>query len=247
MPSKTKNSFALGAVLITGGAKRIGRTIALHLARQGYSIALHYNSSRNDAANLTQEISELGVRCDVFKAELTDAKSVAALIPAVLKKLPDLRFLINNAAIFEKSTLKDLDIKDFDRELAINLRAPFILTSQFARYIKEGAVINILDTNVTKDKTGHISYLLAKKGLSEMTRIAAVELAPDIRVNGIAPGLILPPEAKGKDYLDRLVKNVPLRRKGEPEDVACAIQFLLENTYITGQTIFVDGGEHLKK
>lgn len=142
--------------------------------------------------------------------------------------------------------MKDGDLKDFDQEVAVNLRAPFILSSQFACHIREGAIINILDTNVSKNKTAHVSYLLTKKSLSELTRIAALELAPQIRVNAVAPGLILPPNSKGKDYLDRLAKNIPLKRKGEPADIAKAVHFLLENTYITGQTIFVDGGEHLK-
>ncbi len=244
MPSKTLNSN--GTVLITGGSKRIGRTIALHLAHFGYSIALHYNHSRKDAEALARIIKTLQVRCDIFEADLENAKDVAALIQQVRKKFPNLQALINNASIFEKSTLREGDIKDFDQEFAINLRAPFILCSQFASLIKEGTIINILDTNISKDKGGHFSYLLAKKSLADMTRLAALELAPEIRVNAVAPGLILPPESQGKDYLDRLAKNIPLKRKGEPTDIAKAVQFLLENTYITGQTIFVDGGEHLK-
>ena len=244
MPSKTTNSN--GTVLITGGSKRIGRTIALHLAHYGYSIALHYHHSQKDAEALARIIQTLQVRCDIFEADLENAKNVSSLIQQVRKKFPDLQSLINNASIFEKSTLRTGDIKDFDQEFAINLRAPFILCSQFASLIKEGSIINILDTNVTKDKTGHFSYLLAKKSLADLTRLAALELAPEIRVNAIAPGLILPPESQGKEYLDRLAKNIPLKRKGEPTDIAKAVQFLLENTYITGQTIFVDGGEHLK-
>lgn len=233
-------------MLITGGAQRIGRAIALHLARAGYSIALHYNRSRTNAQDLANEIRNLQVGCHIFKAELANSNAVTSLITQVIKKFPDLRYLINNASIFEKSTLRNCDIKDFDRELAINLRAPFILSSQFASHIREGAIINILDTNVSKNRTAHVSYLLAKKSLSELTRIAAIEFAPDIRVNAVAPGLILPPNSKGKDYLDRLAKNIPLKRKGEPADIAKAVHFLFENTYITGQTIFVDGGEHLK-
>jgi len=243
MAPKTNNPF--GTILITGGAKRIGASIALHLAHYGYSIALHYNHSRKDAADLAKEIQSLQVGCDIFGANLENSKDVTALIPKVRKKFPDLKFFVNNASIFEKSTLREGNIKDFDREFAINLRAPFILASQFAKHIKEGAIINILDTNVSKDKTSHVSYLLAKKSLAELTRIAALELAPDIRVNAVAPGLILPPDSKGKDYLDRLAKNIPLKRKGEPVDIARAVQFLIENTYLTGQTIFVDGGEHL--
>lgn len=244
MPAKLKNSK--GTVIITGGAKRIGATIALHLAQHGYSIALHYNHSRKEAADLAKEIRSLQVRCEIFGADLENAKAVASLIPQIVKKHPDLQCLINNASIFERSTLQAGDLKDFDREFAVNLRAPFILSSHFARSIKEGSIINILDTHVTKDRTIHFSYLLAKKSLGDLTRSAALELAPEIRVNAVAPGLILPPESKGKDYLDRLAKNIPLKRKGEPQNIAQAVQFLIENTYITGQTIFVDGGEHLK-
>ncbi len=234
-----------GSVLITGAAKRIGRTLALYLNDLGYRVAIHYNHSAQKAKNLANEIYKKNGHCEIFDADLNDPKSVNKLIPRVYKKFPDLQFLINNASIFEHSNIRSANVADFDQQMALNLRAPFILTSQFAKLVSTGCIINILDTNVCKNKTSYLSYLLSKKSLADLTRLTAVELAPDIRVNAVAPGLILAPEHQNNDYLDRLAKNIPLKRRGEPNDIAKAVHFLLENTYITGQTIFVDGGEHL--
>lgn len=235
----------MGTILITGGAKRIGAEISLHLAKSGYSIAIHYNHSHKEAENLAKKIRHHKVHCEIFHTDLTNSEEVTALIPAVQKKFTNLQCLINCASIFENSNLLTENLPDFNRHFTINLRAPFILSSQFAKHIKKGQIINILDTNIVKNKTAHLSYILAKKSLADLTSLSAVELAPNIRVNAVAPGLILPPDDKKSDYLDRLAKHIPLKRKGEPADIAKAVQFLLENTYITGQTIFVDGGEHL--
>lgn len=238
MPPKSK-----GTVLITGAAKRVGSVIAAHLAKADYRIALHCNKSLKEAQSLARLIGK--DRCGVFMADLKVPQAAENLIPAVLKKFPDLKHLINNASIFEPSTLRDFNANDLDAECAINFRAPMILLSAFSRYIREGSIVNILDTNVRKNKGGHINYILSKKSLAQLTQLAAVELAPQIRVNAIAPGLILPPEGQKTEYLERLAKNIPLKRKGEPKDIAQAALFLLQNTFITGQTIFVDGGEHL--
>lgn len=241
-----KTAHSKGSVLITGAAKRIGRAIAKYLAKQDYSIAIHYHYSHKEAQGLAKEIRDNNGHCEIFCADLANAKASQQLLPKVIKKFPDLQFLINNASLFEQSDIKTGNLKDFNQHFAINLRAPLILTSQFAKlYVKSGSIINILDTNISKTKTAHLSYLLTKKSLMDLTTLAAVELAPHIRVNAIAPGLILAPEHKKNDYLDRLAKKIPLKRRGEPADIAKAVHFLMENTFITGQTIFVDGGEHL--
>ncbi len=242
---KVKTAYSKGSVLITGGAKRLGRAIAIYLANLGYPIAIHYNRSRKEAENLANEICQSKGRCEIFAADLKDPKAAAKLLPDVHQKFPDLCFLVNNASIFVPSKIKSANLKDFDDEFAINLRAPFILTSQFAKIIQKGSIVNIVDTNVSKNQTAHFSYLLTKKSLADLTRLAAVELSPYIRVNAVAPGLILAPVQKNSNYLNRLAKNIPLKHKGDPEDIAKAVHFLLENTFITGQTIFVDGGEHL--
>ena len=241
MPAKRNQE----AVLITGSAGRIGKAIALSLARSGYAIALHYKNSTQAATQTAVEIRRHGVRCEIFPCDLSNEYEVKELIPAVLKKLPKLKLLINSASIFERSSLVPLDLKNLDKHLMVNLKAPYILTSVFAERCKKGHIINILDTNVVKNKTAHMAYLLSKKSLRDLTKLAAVALAPNIRVNAVAPGLILPPAGEPAGYLDRLAKQIPLKRKGTPEQIALSIKFLMENDYLTGQIIFNDGGEHL--
>jgi NAD(P)-dependent dehydrogenase (short-subunit alcohol dehydrogenase family) len=231
--------------LITGSAKRIGRAMAVALAGQGYTVALHCNRSRADAEQAAQEIRESGGSCGIFCADLADEKQVQGLIPSVLKKYRQLDLLINSASIFKKDNLKTGDPALFNRQWAVNFKAPYILTSAFARKCKRGHIINILDTHIVQNKVSHVSYLLSKKALAELTKMAAVELAPEIRVNAVAPGLILPPAGKEKGYLDRLARDIPLKKRGEISYIVAAVRFLLDNEYLTGQILFVDGGEHL--
>ncbi|MDP2654588.1 MAG: SDR family oxidoreductase [Candidatus Omnitrophota bacterium] len=235
-----------GTALVTGAARRIGKTLALALSRWGYRVALHCNRSHKDAGAVAREIKKEGGDCEIFAFDLADAGKVQALFKAVTRRFPDLNILINNASIFEKSSLRKPDLGNFDRHFAVNLRAPYILTSLFASSCKKGHIINILDAHIVRDRTAHAAYLLSKKGLNELTRMSAYALAPDIRVNGIAPGLILPPEGEGQNYLDRLAKDIPLKRKGDLANIVRSLQFLLENDDLTGQIIFSDGGEHLE-
>jgi len=232
-------------VLITGGARRIGKAICLSLASRGFNIAVHYHHSRPDAQKVAAEIRRHGGTCEIFRANLTDPGQTADLIPKVLKRFPKLDVLINNASVFKTSTVKNQGFKSLREHFTVNFEAPFLLTSTFARVCKQGNIINLLDTHIVKNTTRHAAYLLSKKALCELTRIAAAELAPRVRVNGIAPGLILPPEHSKSGYLDRLAKDIPLRRKGKSEQITQTVLFLLDNPYITGQVIFNDGGEHL--
>ena len=171
MPAKRNQE----AVLITGSAGRIGKAIALSLARSGYAIALHYKNSTQAATQTAVEIRRHGVRCEIFPCDLSNEYEVKELIPAVLKKLPKLKLLINSASIFERSSLVPLDLKNLDKHLMVNLKAPYILTSVFAERCKKGHIINILDTNVVKNKTAHMAYLLSKKSLRDLTKLAALQ------------------------------------------------------------------------
>lgn len=231
------------AALITGAAKRIGKSISLLLAVLGFDIALHYNQSRKEAIETAGEIESYGVRCELFSCDLANEKKVRPLIADVRKQFPNLSLLINSASIFEKSTLADS--KAFDRHFNVNFKTPYILSCEFAKICKQGQIINFLDTHITQNKSLHTAYLLSKKSLAEFTKLAAVEFAPKIRVNAIAPGLILAPEGKKNDYLKRLAKQIPLQKAGNPNQIALTVQFLVESDYLTGQTIFVDGGENL--
>ena len=163
----------------------------------------------------------------------------------VVKRFSGLNLLVNSASIFEKSKFAVKDLKLFNSHFAINLKAPFILSCEFFRFCKKGQIINLLDTKIVKNKTSHVAYLLTKKSLADMTKLAAVEFAPDIRVNGIAPGLILPAKGDAVESLERMARNIPLKRKGDLSGITQSIKFLIENDYLTGQIIFNDGGEHL--
>jgi len=232
--------------LITGGAQRIGREISIFLASLSYDIALCYNTSEKDAQDTAKAIRALDRKCELFKSDLSEEDNLYSLIPAVMKKFHDLHVLVNNASIFKRATIEKTDVELFDKHIGINLKAPFFLSKEFAKAVKRGSIINILDTRISSDRTTYAAYSLSKKALAEVTRMSALEFAPDIRVNAIAPGLILPPEGKSDEYLDRLAEKVPLKRKGNTKNVTEAIRFLLSNDYITGQIIFCDGGEHLK-
>ncbi len=240
-----KKNTSLGTVLVTGGGKRIGKAIAIDLASQGYSIALHHHTSHTEAQKVQSQIKAFGVQCEIFSCDLSDEFQTSRLMKHVHRKFPKLNLLINSASIFEKSSLLKGNLELFNRHLAVNLKAPLILSRDFARICQKGQIINILDTNVVKNKTSHAAYLLTKKALLELTYMSAVELAPRIRVNGIAPGLILPPVNEKNNYLDRLAKNIPLQKKGDPKYIAQSVRFLIDNSYLTGQIIYVDGGEHL--
>jgi pteridine reductase len=163
----------------------------------------------------------------------------------IIEECPGLEIVVNNASVFEESGLEATSLEELDKNLSIHLRSPFVIVREFANKIGKGQVINILDTRITKNKTKYFGYLISKKALADFTRLAASSLGPGIRVNGIAPGLILPPEGKSDEYLKQLAAKIPAQRKGEIKDITAALQFLVENDYITGQIIFEDGGEHL--
>lgn len=233
------------AALVTGGAQRIGHGIVLALAEMGFDIALHYNHSRAQAAKIADEIRNMGVTCEIFPCDLANETETAKLITQVKKKFPRFNLLVNNASIFEKSTFDVKQLKLFQNHFNINLKAPFILSSEFKRICRRGQIINILDTDITKNKTTHVAYLLTKKTLADLTQMAALDFAPDIRVNGIAPGLILPPKGATEKYLEQRAQKVPLKRKGNVNYIAQSVKFLIQNDYLTGQFLFNDGGEHL--
>jgi NAD(P)-dependent dehydrogenase (short-subunit alcohol dehydrogenase family) len=224
--------------------------IARTLAGRGYDIALHYGRSRDDAQQAARQIKAAGVDCRLFGADLSKFEQVQALAAGVMEQMPHCTVLVNSAAIFERAGLADTDEAVFDRHFAINFKAPFFLSRAMATHWTKnnvrGNIVNILDTRVTRQAVAHFAYTLSKKALYEFTRMAAKDLAPLVRVNGVCPGLILEPSGEGPDYLDKLVGAVPLKRKGSPRDVAGAVAFLLDSEYITGQCIFVDGGESVK-
>ena len=234
-----------GTALVTGGAIRIGRSIAVRLSELGFHIALHYRTSDTEARKTAEIIKKNKVRCQLFSCDLSDADDTFALMGRVKQWSSGLNLLINSSSVFERSSLRDWQPDHYERQWNINFKSAFILTSEFAKHCKKGQVVNILDTNIVKDKTSHFIYLLTKKSLFEFTKMAAVELAPNIRVNAVAPGPILPPLGESPAYLKKRAQNVPLREIGNPSQIADCVAFLVNSPYITGQVIFNDGGEHL--
>jgi pteridine reductase len=231
--------------LITGASKRIGRAISLALVQEGVNVVIHYYSSKKDAQALCVELAKHKVNSWVIKADFEKAKECDTLIAQTLKIAGSLDILINNAAIFLPDTIKNMDFERLTRHIQINAWAPFTLSRQFAHLTGKGKIINLLDSRIKSYDWLHVAYILSKQMLSVLTKMTALEFAPDITVNGIAPGLILPPRGENQRYLKRMAGTVPLKRHGNPNDVADAVIYLLKSDFLTGQIINVDGGLHL--
>lgn len=233
--------------LITGAAKRVGKAMALHLATLGWNVAIHYNSSDELAIKLLREITNKfpGQQFGIFKADLNLSGEVEWLIPNVIRKMGNIDLLINNASVFEASRLKKTTTEFLDQQMNVNFRAPFILMRDFATHFKSGVIINFTDTRIVNNQSNFAAYSISKKALWELTKMAALEFGPDVRVNAIAPGLTLPPEEKGDDYLMKLAEKIAMKRPGGLEPVLKSLDFILNNDYLTGQLLFCDGGENL--
>lgn len=231
-------------ILITGAARRLGRRFALACARAGADVVVHHSRSDEQAEAVRQEITGLGRRAWVFKADLGNPSQAENLIPMINRSTP-LDGLVNSAAIFVPLTLDTTSLEDWQRHLQINLTAPFQLSQAFARQARPGArIVNILDWRALRPGADHFPYTISKAALASMTSSLALALAPDITINGLALGAILPP-ADGNTSPD-ILKNVPLKRWAEENEVEQALLFLLTcPTYITGEIIHVDGGRHL--
>jgi NAD(P)-dependent dehydrogenase (short-subunit alcohol dehydrogenase family) len=235
-------------VLITGAAKRVGRAIARELAQAGYDIAIHFRDSVDDAAALAREVEGYGRRAALVQADLADETAVEAMLPDAIGKLGPVTALINNASLFVRDEVLDVTREGWDRQLAVNLRAPFVLTQHFARLLPpdaDGAVVNMLDQRVWNFTPHFVSYTVSKAGLWTLTQTLALALAPRIRVNGVGPGPILPNDNQSAEQFHTHWSSLPLQRKIEPVEVARTVRFLVESPSVTGQMIAVDGGEHM--
>lgn len=232
---------------ITGAAKRVGKVMVLHLASQGWNIALHYNSSAKEAEMLQDELNSSFPlqQFELFKADLNDVPEVEKLIPQVLQTMQNIDLLINNASVFDRGNFLHTDTGLLDRQMNVNFRAPFILTRDFARLVKKGLIVNFVDTRIVNNKSNFAAYSLSKKALWELTKMAALELGPAIRINAIAPGLTLSPEDQDDNYLWKLAGNIAMKRPGGLLPVLKSLDYILDNDYLTGQLLFCDGGENL--
>jgi len=233
--------------LITGAARRVGKAMAQHLASQRWNIAIHYNTSEPEARQFCDEL--VGTypkqQFEIFKADLNLPEEVELLIPQVIQKMTSLDLLINNASVFEPAKLGETTTGFLDRQMNVNFKAPFILIREFAQTLKSGVIVNFVDTRIVNNQSNFAAYSISKKALWELTKMAALEFGPDIRVNAIAPGLTLPPEEKGEDYLLRLAEKIAMKRPGGLEPILKSLDYILNNDYLTGQLLFCDGGENL--
>lgn len=233
------------AVIITGGAKRVGAAIAVYFARQGYDIALHYNHSKAEAEAVKKEVEAAGTACQLFACDLADSKALPKLMSDMKAAMPHCVALINNASAFERAPLMETDEALFDRQMDINFKAPFFLTQAFAKNFGAGCVVNIVDTDISKIQCSHFAYLLSKKALADFTLMAARELGPKIRVNGVCPGIMLPSGEWDETYIAQQAQLMPLRATATVEQTVAATRMLIENTALTGQLLYVDGGKHV--
>ncbi len=236
------------AVIITGGAKRVGAAMAIYFAKRNHDIALHYNHSENEAVELQKQIKTLGVNCEIFTQDLSNFSGLEQLIKNIHAKMPHCNALINNASIFERCEFMETDEALFDREFSINFKAPFFLTQYFAKYFginKNACVINVLDTDIAQNHISHFAYLLSKKSLADFIKMAALALGPNVRMNGVCPGSMLPSEENYEGYEEKTKQLVPLKLQPSLDDLSEAVFWLTEQSSITGQIINIDGGKHV--
>lgn len=230
--------------LVTGAAVRLGKEIALALAADGYNIGLHYHSSRLQAEKTAREIEKIGRSVYMIQADLRDPDQIAGLFTQ-LSTLPNrLGVLVNSASTMSRGNLRRMPTAEWDDTLNLNLRAPWLCARAAADLMGEhgGVIINISDTGARKVWTGFPAYVISKAGLETLTRLLARDFAPNIRVNAVAPGLILPSMVIPPEEWQRLLHKLPAGHSGSPQDVTQAILFLIKNQYITGEVLVVDGG-----
>lgn len=234
--------------LVTGAGKRIGRTIALALAQDGFAVAVHYNGSADEAAATVADVKKGGGKAAALKADLRQEAEVAALMGLAAKALGPVGVLVNNASLFERDEIETATRASWDVHMEVNLRAPFVLIQALAAQLPadaEGAAINMLDERVLNLTPHFVSYTVSKAGLWALTQTLALALAPRVRVNGIGPGPTLPSPRQSREQFARQAASMPLKHGATPDEVAAAVRFIVNTPSMTGAIIPLDGGQHL--
>ncbi len=234
--------------LVTGGAIRVGKAISLELAAAGADIVVNYNSSAGPAEETVAEIQELGRRAIAQQADVAQGEQVRALIERAVSELGRLDVLVNSASVWRRTPWAELDEAEWDRQIAVDLKGPFLCARAAAPHLAahgDGAIVNIVDLSAFAPFPNFLPHSVAKAGLLNMTYSLAMELAPAVRVNAIAPGPVLPPPDYTEQQLAASAKRTLLKRWGTPADVARAVRYLVEAEYVTGAVLPVDGGERL--
>ncbi|MEE1577340.1 MAG: SDR family NAD(P)-dependent oxidoreductase [Deltaproteobacteria bacterium] len=234
------------SVLITGGAKRLGKEMALSLAQKGWDVALHFRNSESDAETTRQRIEKTGVVCRLFQANLERAQEAVDMLRKVLKEFPELDLLVNNASVFDESPLATVDEEVFDRQFDVNFKSPFFMTQQYTKNCRSGHVVNILDTKIQSNRAGRFTaYNLSKKALMHLTQMSAIDLAPRFRVNAIAPGPVLKASHASEEEFQIRIQQTPLKLEIPGSSIVSALNYLIENPNLTGEVLYCDNGSHL--
>lgn len=226
--------------IITGGAVRIGKSLASHLADQGWHLALNYNSSPPD--EVLAHAQKAGVTCRTYPGSLTDLAFAEGLIGQVTADFSDVALLVNCAANFIQENVEHTSTQTLTDTMALNLMSPYLLMREYKKQVGKGMIVNILDERITKNIPTFAAYSVSKVALEHVTKLAAVEWGQTVRVNAIAPGLILPPAGQGQEYLDKNKKNVPTKTHGDVADLTRALDYLIASPFVNGEILFVDGG-----
>jgi NAD(P)-dependent dehydrogenase (short-subunit alcohol dehydrogenase family) len=235
--------------IVTGGAVRLGRALVDRLAREGADVCVHYGSSRAAAEETVRALRKLGVRATSVQADVNEPVSAAQHVCAhALREFGRIDVLINNAAIFARGSLLETDEVNWDRHLNINLKSPVFLCRELAKSLARDSrahIVNIVDWRAERPGAGHLAYSVAKAGLVALTKALALELAPQVQVNAIAPGAILPAPGASREQFAALGRQAPLQRTGHPDDIADAVVYLLRSEFVTGEVLHVTGGQEL--
>lgn len=233
--------------LVTGAGQRVGRAIAEHLGAHGWTVAVHYHSSADGANQTVAAITAGGGKAAAFQADLGDPAACDALVDAAYERFDGLHLLVNSAAGMQRTRLGHVQATEWDAIVALNLRAPFFLSQAAARLMPAGsAIVNIADHMATEPWPDYAVHGIAKAGVMAMTRHLAAALAPDIRVNAVAPGFVLAPPGMPEAQEQSFADSTPLQRNGSPSDVAEAVRYLAEAGFVTGETLYVDGGRRVR-
>ncbi|MFN2131785.1 MAG: SDR family oxidoreductase [Anaerolineae bacterium] len=234
--------------IVTGGAVRLGRAQAIALGERGAKVVVHYHASAGPAEEVVRHIQERGGQAIAVQADLGHPSAAPGIVDRAVAAFGKADILVNSAAIFEQGHWDDTTEENWDRHFNINLKSPFFLTQAFARQVggeRRAHVVNIADWRAVQPGSDHVAYTLAKAGLVTMTKSMALALAPNIQVNAIAPGLILPPPGGGTGYFEQAAPRIPAQRTGSPAEIVKALLFLLDSDFVTGELLHVTGGEHL--
>ena len=247
-PPDAGDRLAGRVALVTGAGQRVGRAIALALGARGMHIVVHYNGSRAGADETARHNTAAGGQATVEQADLTQVEAADALVDRAIAWRGELSALVNSAAIMVRTPVGETTAHDWDTMFALNVRAPYFLSQRAAPALaaSQGAVVNIADLAAFESWPAYVPHGMTKAAVVQMTRAMARALAPDVRVNAVAPGVVLLPEGWSEEEAEHLRSTTPLRRLGSPEDVGQAVVFLLEAQYVTGEVVRVDGGRHIR-